>query len=62
MTDLTMSMFLNKEHLLAARKEKLEQQAQEEALVALRIKAVAVVTHLESSGKHWTFTAKPKHK
>jgi hypothetical protein len=55
-------MFLNKEHLLAARKEKLEQQAQEEALVALRIKAVAVVTHLESSGKHWTFTAKPKHK
>jgi hypothetical protein len=34
--------------------------ARDEALVASRIKAAAVVTKLQQSGNHWTFTAKPE--
>lgn len=51
-----MSMFLNKANLEAARVI----EARDEAEIASRIKAAAVVTRLQTSGKHWTFTAKPE--
>jgi len=50
MSDLSMSMFLNKDDL---------EKARQEALIASRIKASAVVAKLEQSGQHWTFTVKP---
>jgi len=34
--------------------------ARDEALIAARIKAATVVTRLQSSGTHWTLTAKPE--
>jgi hypothetical protein len=37
-----------------------EKSAQDEALIAARIKAAAVVTKMQQSGTHWTFTAKPE--
>jgi hypothetical protein len=56
MSELSMSMFLNKADLAAARAI----EAQEEALIASRIKAAAVVTKMQQSGTHWTLTAKPE--
>lgn len=56
MSDLSMSMFLNKDDLEEARRE----EARQEALAASRIKAAAIVTQLQTSGKHWTLTAKPE--
>lgn len=35
-------------------------EARDEAEVASRIKAAEVVTRMQSSGTHWTLTAKPK--
>jgi hypothetical protein len=37
-----------------------EKSAQDEALIAARIKAAAVVTKMQQSGTHWTLTAKPE--
>lgn len=37
-------------------------QAREEAEIASRIKAAQIVTSLQTSGKHWTLTAKPETK
>jgi hypothetical protein len=51
MSDLSMSQFVSKDEL---------EQARQEAIVASRIKAASVVTKLQSSGMHWTFTAKPQ--
>lgn len=51
MSDLSMSMFLNKDDL---------EKARQEALIASRVKAAAVVTQLQQSGTHWTLTAKPE--
>jgi hypothetical protein len=34
--------------------------ARDEATIAARIRAAAVVTRLQSSGTHWTLTAKPE--
>jgi hypothetical protein len=34
--------------------------AKDEAVIASRIKAAAIATKLQQSGKHWTFTAKPE--
>lgn len=34
--------------------------ARDEALIAARIKAAAVVTRMQNSGAHWTLTAKPE--
>lgn len=56
MSELSMSMFLNKADLAAARVI----EAQDEALIASRIKAAAVVTKLQQSGVHWIFTTKPE--
>jgi len=56
MSELSMSMFLNKADLAAARAI----EAQEEALIDSRIKAAAIVTKLQQSGAHWIFTAKPE--
>jgi len=56
MSELSMSMFLNKADLAAARVI----EAQEEALIASRIKAAAVVTKMQQSGTHWTLTTKPE--
>lgn len=56
MSELSMSMFLNKADLAAARVI----EAQDEALIAARIKAAAVVTKMQQSGTHWTLTAKPE--
>lgn len=54
MSDLSMSMFLNKDAFEAAKREETLQEAE----VASRVKAAAVVTKLQKSGCHWTFTAK----
>jgi hypothetical protein len=51
MSDLSMSMFLNKDDL---------EKARQEALIASRVKASAVVTKMQQSGTHWTLTAKPE--
>jgi hypothetical protein len=51
MTELSMSQFVNKDDL---------DEARQEAIVASRIKAAAVVTRLQQAGAHWTFTAKPE--
>ena len=51
MSDLSMSQFVNKDDL---------EDARQEALIASRIKAAAVVTRLQQAGAHWTFTAKPE--
>ena len=37
-----------------------EKSALDEALIASRIKAAAIVTKLQQSGTHWTLTAKPE--
>ena len=37
-----------------------EKSAQDEALIAARIKAAAVVTKMQQSGTHWTLTTKPE--
>jgi hypothetical protein len=37
-----------------------EKSALDEALIASRIKAAAIVTKLQQSGAHWIFTAKPE--
>lgn len=34
-------------------------EARDEAAIASRIKAAAVVMQLQTSGSHWTLTAKP---
>lgn len=49
MTDLNLEMFVRKDD-----KDNLN-----EALIASRIKAARIVTHLQTSGTHWTLTAKP---
>jgi hypothetical protein len=51
MTELSMSQFVSKDDL---------EEARQEALVASRVKAAAVVIKLQQAGTHWTFTAKPK--
>lgn len=56
MSELSMSMFLNKADLAAARVI----EARDEATIASRIKAAAVVTKMQTSGSHWTLTAKPE--
>jgi hypothetical protein len=48
--ELSMSMFVRKE----------DRDALDEAVRASRIKAAAVVTRLQTSGTHWTLTAKPE--
>ena len=74
MSELSMSMFLNKADLAAARAIEAQEEAlidsrikaarvieaQEEAIIAARIKAAAVVTKMQQSGTHWTLTAKPE--
>lgn len=55
MSELSMSMFLNKADLAAAR----DIEARDEASIASRIKAAAIVTQLQTSGSHWTLTTKP---
>jgi hypothetical protein len=35
-------------------------EARDEAEIASRIKAAAVVTRMQTSGSHWTLTAKPE--
>ena len=37
-------------------------EARDEAAIASRIKAAAVVTKMQTSGSHWTLTAKPEKK
>lgn len=37
-----------------------EKSALDEALIASRIKAAAIVTKLQQSGVHWIFTIKPE--
>jgi hypothetical protein len=37
-------------------------EARDEATIASRIKAAAVVTQMQTSGSHWTLTAKPEKK
>jgi len=49
MTDLTPNMFVHK----------IDRDTVDEALVASRIKAAAVVTSLQTNGTHWTLSAKP---
>lgn len=56
MSDLSMSMFLTKDDLIEARQEEARQEAQ----IASRIKAAAVVTKMQQSGVHWIFTTKPE--
>lgn len=36
------------------------EMARQEASVASRLKAAKVVMELQETGRHWTFTAKPK--
>jgi hypothetical protein len=47
--------------LLSAKENSMnEKSALDEALIAARIKAAAVVMKLQQSGAHWIFTAKPE--
>jgi len=37
-------------------------EARDEAVIASRIKAAAIVMQMQTSGSHWTLTAKPEKK
>lgn len=56
MSELSMSMFLNKADLDTARVI----EARDEAEIASRINAAQVVTRLQASRTRWTLTTKPE--